>query len=296
MDSKTTEIIKEIVKKLNDPILLFTVSFGFILVGLGIHDLQIVSTLINPLVIIFIVGLTGAIFLRLKTPTIMAMREQELIKDKPSKRQTVSSPENKADILKIPGIYFMQNRKWLDNDLKKSLIDTSSQIDMLGRNFNVTWFEIPEIVSVFEHLLSRSRSEYSLRILLPAPESLALKAHLADREALGNQVGMTGQGARSLARYNQTKLFLQNWNRKYSQEIVKYLPHEIIRFGLIRFDNIMIITHYLATDRGSDSPTTVIHRDAISHDVHILFERYLTDYNMLWNHRAVSIDKPNSNC
>ncbi len=187
------------------------------------------------------------------------------------------SARNKDDIHCTPGIYIMEDRRWMTNDLKISLVETSSHIDMLGWNFNVTWFENNAVRLCFEKQLEKDPSDFQLRVLLPHNKSLTLESLLADREAFG-----VGQRKRYLNRYEEMIKYFKNWTSIYSRKICRFLQNEIVRYGILRFDEIMIVTHYLSSDRGSASPATILHNQLNITEIRMLYNRYLNDFNQLW--------------
>ena len=66
-NSNEAKILAEIVKKVQDPIILFIISFGLILVSIGVYSNETITSLKYPLLIVYILGLGGTILLKRKT-------------------------------------------------------------------------------------------------------------------------------------------------------------------------------------------------------------------------------------
>ena len=65
MADKNQKILNEIVAKLQDPILLFSISFGIILLSIGAYSFETIIALRIPLLIVFCFGICGTIAMRM---------------------------------------------------------------------------------------------------------------------------------------------------------------------------------------------------------------------------------------
>ena len=64
---------------------------------------------------------------------------------------------------------------------------------------------------------------------------------------------------------------------------MKYLTNTVVRFGILRFDDVMIILYFLSTMRGSDCPATLLHADATLSGAGMLFKKLRREFENLWN-------------
>ncbi len=65
MDNNNDSIQEQIIRKIDNPILLFAISFAIILLSIGLYDTETVASLVVPLLIIFLVGMIGAVILQI---------------------------------------------------------------------------------------------------------------------------------------------------------------------------------------------------------------------------------------
>ncbi|MHC4437932.1 MAG: hypothetical protein ACYS3S_11270 [Planctomycetota bacterium] len=68
MEDTSARLLTQIVAKLRNPVLLFTISFGLILLSIGIYDVGKISTLVVPLLVVFVSGLVGSMILHIASP------------------------------------------------------------------------------------------------------------------------------------------------------------------------------------------------------------------------------------
>jgi hypothetical protein len=187
-----------------------------------------------------------------------------------------------VDIKVSPCIYYVESRRNLSNNFRKSLLEKSHSVDMLGWNLWVTWFEEPEISSVFKNKLEKREDEFRLRILLPRRESPAFKAFVCDREVIGKQTGTEDTEELLILRYNKTRTYLKKLLGDREPNILKLLENEVVFSGILRFDNVMIVTYYMSSLRGSGSPAIILHKAARAPEARWLFKKYAAEFESLW--------------
>lgn len=205
------------------------------------------------------------------------------------------SPLYMSDVKMKPGIYYVKRRDDLRLEFRISLIENSRRIDMLGWNLNRTWFEVPKIVEAFKARLSKSREDLQLRILLTTKDSAAMAAFCQDREALGEQTGTRKMGEQFVSRYVGTRNCLTQLLGKKEPDVLRLLEKEVVFSGILRFDEIMIVTYYLSDSRGSASPSIMLHKNAKAPEAKWLFRRYVEEFETLWEKRGKRIVRLSSN-
>ena len=185
---------------------------------------------------------------------------------------------DKRDIKKNPGIYYKHSRDLLGLEFRLSLVKQSTEIDMLGLNLYGTWFEFPEIVKTFNSRLHEVEKGFRLRIILPSEDSLSMRALESDREAHGNRIGTKSAAEQFIQRYKATKECLHNLLGGMEQDVLRLLEKEVVFSGVLRFDEVMIVTHYLSAYRGSSSPALILHKEAKAKEGRSLFRSYADEF------------------
>lgn len=212
-----------------------------------------------------------------------------------TRRAREISPLDKADVKRNPGIYYVKRRDALRVEFRISLIKKSRKIDMLGWNLNRTWFEVPEIVKEFEKRLSTFEGDVQLRVLLPTEDSVCMEGFRSDRDALGLQTGTKKMGEQFASRYVGTRNCLIQLLGEKEADILRLLKKEVVFSGILRFDEIMIVTYYLSGCRGSASPAIILHENARAPEARWLFRRYVDEFENLWETRGRRIVRDTSN-
>jgi len=150
------------------------------------------------------------------------------------------------------------------NFSKYHLARTAKQIDLLGLNLYVTWFNDTEFVRA----LTGRDAPPRLSILLPARDSQQLVLHDRKQAALCDDRGFFGH-------YDKTVELLKARSLCGS---LRLIDEVVIHMGLARFDDLMFVMPYLAFRRGSNGPVLLIDRQESPQ----VFDVFHADFSQLW--------------
>ncbi len=65
MQDHNNKLYSDIIRKIKNPILLFSIFFGLLLLSIGVYDINRMTALRYPLLVVFALGLVGSICLQL---------------------------------------------------------------------------------------------------------------------------------------------------------------------------------------------------------------------------------------
>ena len=151
---------------------------------------------------------------------------------------------------------------------KYNLGEMAREIDMLGWNLHLMWFGDSEFVKA----LRKRKVRPQLRILLPAAGSPTLERRAEEYAKLFSEGSIRTRHEETMCTLSELELmpFLR-------------LVHDLTLYsGMVRFDDKMIFTAYLALRRGSNSPAFLLTRE----DAPDLFRTLCEEFDDLWRRVA----------
>ncbi len=165
----------------------------------------------------------------------------------------------------VPGTLTM-----LGEPTQHRLAETAEEIDMLGVNLNVTWFDDRDFVEVLKARIARKKRP-KIRILLPSPRCTLLKiyarwqAHVLDNKGV-------------LTRYEETRRMIESLGLQRSLKLFDSIG---LYSGVVRLGRVLFLSTYMAHTRGSNGPTFI----ATQEDAPELYEAVRQDFDDLWKRK-----------
>lgn len=163
---------------------------------------------------------------------------------------------------------------------KYKMASLSSEIDMMGWNLYREWISEPLFIDTLERRVREKK--LCLRIILSLPDSPFIQLLCRNMDSVYQKEGTrVKESAELKERLDKSIKRLREFPQH--EDILLLVADQIIFTGMVRMDNVMLLTMYQSSRRGSTAPAIVIQKtdfDSVNAEFFDVWKGY---FDELWD-------------